>query len=68
MTGDPIELLWDALLSRQVDQVRAAFSGLQPQEQQAVMEHLQRMAGEPGWHREQRISAQAALEALQPAD
>jgi hypothetical protein len=59
-----LENLWEALLSRQPEQVRKAFAGLQAAERQSVREHLNRMATEPGWHPEQRLSAQAALEAL----
>jgi hypothetical protein len=60
---DP-EGLWDTLLSRQPDQVRTAFYSLDEDQKMAVFSHLQRMASEPGWHPEQRLSAQAALEAL----
>ncbi|MGE5224267.1 MAG: hypothetical protein ACM3PY_17660 [Omnitrophica WOR_2 bacterium] len=63
-TTDPLEKLWDDLLSRQDDQVRSAYQSLTSDEQGAVLEHLQRMAAEPGWHPEQRLSAQAALRAL----
>jgi hypothetical protein len=62
---DDLELLWDHLLSRQPELVRQAFQSLQPGEQAAVLQHLQRMASEDGWHPEQRRSAQAALTALQ---
>lgn len=60
-----IEDLWDALLSRQAQQVRSAFDALNAEQQRAVRAHLQRMADEPGWHLEQRVSARAALEALE---
>lgn len=60
-----IQDLWDTLLSRQAEQVRSAFALLDPEQQRAVLAHLQRMTEEPGWHPEQRLSAQAALEALQ---
>jgi hypothetical protein len=60
---DP-ETLWESLLSRQPEQVRAAFNSLDPGGQKLVLEHLQRMTGEDGWHPEQRLSAQAALDAL----
>ena len=60
-----IEDLWDALLSRQPEQVRAAFRSLEPDLQHSVLAHLQRMTSEPGWHLEQRLSAQAALDALE---
>jgi len=61
---DELEILWDRLLSRRATEVRAAYAALEPAEQQAVLSHLQRMATEPGWHPEQRLSAQSALEAL----
>lgn len=60
---DP-EILWDRLLSRQPERVKAAFQTLSLQEQRAVLSHLQRMSSETGWHPEQRASAKAALEAL----
>ena len=59
-----IEDLWDALLSRQRELVRVAFSSLDEERKAAVITHLQRMASEPDWHPEQRLSAQAALNAL----
>jgi hypothetical protein len=60
-----IEDLWDALLSRQAERVRAAFGSLDIEHQHAVSAHLQRMASEDDWHPEQRLSAQAALAALE---
>jgi hypothetical protein len=59
-----LEDLWDALLSRQNEQVLAAFHSLDENDKAAVITHLQRMAGEPGWLPDQRVSAQAALTAL----
>jgi hypothetical protein len=61
---DPLEIFWDAILSRQPDQIRAAYSRLDAGERLELIAHLQRMAGEPGWHPEQRKSAQAALETI----
>jgi uncharacterized protein YdeI (YjbR/CyaY-like superfamily) len=58
------EILWDALLSRQPKRVKEIFQALTPDEQRAVLSHLQRMSTEDGWHPEQRASAQAALEAI----
>ena len=60
-----IENLWDHLLSRQPELIRAAFQSLAPQEQQDVLAHLQRMVSETGWHPEQIASAQAALDSIQ---
>jgi hypothetical protein len=62
---DPLEALWSGLLSRRPDTIRTAFQTLSHEEQQAVLEHLRRMASEPGWHPEQRQSAEAALETLE---
>jgi hypothetical protein len=67
-TEGSLENLWGQLLSRQADLVRQAYDLLSPAERQAVLSHLQRMANEPGWHEEQRISAQAALNALRKKD
>ena len=61
---DSPELLWDQLLSRQHDQILAAYARLALAEQAYVLYHLERMAAEPGWHPEQRLSAQTALEAI----
>jgi len=61
---NPLELLWDQLLSRQPEQIRAAYNHLSPDEQESVLRHLGRMASEPGWHTEQVLSAQLALQAL----
>jgi hypothetical protein len=57
--------LWAALLSRRPEQVRLAYRSLDAEQQRSVRAHMLRMVHEPGWHDEQRRSAQAALEALQ---
>jgi hypothetical protein len=59
-----LEELWDALLSRDVQRIRSAYNSLGGEDQKAVLTHLNRMANEPGWQTEQRISARATLEAL----
>ena len=61
-----LENIWEALLSRQPEQIQGAYKNLPAAEQSAVMAHLKRMACEPGWHAEQALSAQIALEALTP--
>ena len=58
---DFIAVFWDQLLSRQPEQIQAAFSQLTAEERSAVVAHLRRMASEPGWLEVQRASAQAAL-------
>jgi hypothetical protein len=64
--NDYLEEIWDALLSRDVLRIRSTFNRLTAEEQRAVLTHLKHMENEPGWHREQRISAHAAVEALSP--
>ena len=61
---DPLESLWNRLLSGEPELVRRTFTGLDEAERRAVFAHLERMAVEPGWLAEQRVSAQAALAAL----
>jgi len=65
MQPDQLEVLWEDLLSRQPERVRAAFTRLAIPEQQGVIAHLQRMVSESGWQAEQRASAKAALNALE---
>jgi hypothetical protein len=64
LESDALESLWEQLLSRQAEQVQRAYLDLAPFERQAVLAHLQRMSQEPGWHPEQRKSAEFALQAL----
>lgn len=61
---DQIEVLWDNLLSRQPRLIKAAFASLNPDDQQIVLEHLQRMISDSGWQPEQRLSAQSAIDVL----
>jgi hypothetical protein len=63
-SADPLEQLWDGLLSRQPERVRAAFATLDGASQRITLAHLKRMATESDWHPEQRQSAMAALQAL----
>lgn len=62
-TNSP-ENLWDDLLSRDQNRIQSAFTRLNSQEKIAVLDHLRRMATEPGWHPEQCESARAALSTL----
>jgi len=61
---DPVELFWESLLSRQPDQIQAAFNSVDKTTQAQVLEHLQQMVTEEGWHPEQVLSARTALEIL----
>jgi hypothetical protein len=60
-----LEDLWDRLLSRDHQQIHAAFDSLTLSERNAVLAHLKRMAEETGWQADQRASALAALQVLQ---
>mgnify|MGYP006953618583 FL=1 len=62
---EPLEILWDSLLSRDPKLIRKAFHTLSRSDRRNVLAHLHRMVTEPDWHPEQRISAQAALNALE---
>jgi hypothetical protein len=55
---------WEVLLSREPDRILAVFASLSPPEQEAVIAHLEKMVSEPGWQPGQRLSAQAALDAI----
>jgi hypothetical protein len=61
---DPVELFWESLLSRDPDQIRAAWNSIDRATQKQVLLHLQDMAENEDWHPEQRASAQAALKVL----
>jgi hypothetical protein len=56
--------IWEVLLSRDPVKIMTGYDGLPPDQKRAVLEHLEKMAGEPGWQPEQRLSAQAALDAI----
>ncbi|MBN2303000.1 MAG: hypothetical protein JXQ72_00895 [Anaerolineae bacterium] len=62
---DDIETLWANILSRDADRIRATWDALNAEEKTAVRAHLTRMVTEPDWSEPQRISAQAALDALE---
>lgn len=61
---DPLELFWEQMLSRDPQLIQAAFASIDPATRQQVMDHIQAMATQEGWHPDQRQSAQAALDAL----
>ena len=61
---DDLQRLWGSILSRQPALIRETWAGLSEEERGSVHAHLQRMVSEDGWAGPQRISAQAALDAL----
>ena len=60
-----LEQLWDEILSRQPEVIKSTFSTLNPDDKQAVLAHLKRMASEDGWQAEQRTSAKVAIHVLE---
>ena len=60
-----IERLWDNLLSREPDKIKSTFHHLNQSECSAVIEHLNRMTLEDGWHPEQKKSAIIALQIIE---
>lgn len=61
---DDLEQFWSIMLGRNPESIRELWATLAAEEQTAVYAHLQRMTTEEGWLEAQRISAQAALDAL----
>lgn len=56
-----IENLWDHMLSKDKKKIITSYLRLNPEEKTAVVEHLNKMANEKGWHTEQKKSAKTAL-------
>jgi hypothetical protein len=63
--NNALEIFWDNMLSRDPDKILAVFKPLTQEDRRVVIEHLNRMLTEVGWHSEQRDSARAALKALE---
>jgi len=59
-----LESTWNSLLSRDPSLIRLAYAALDAASKKVVVDHLQKMCSEEGWHPEQVISAQVALNAL----
>jgi hypothetical protein len=60
-----LEKTWDGILSRDEQKIQTTYLGLDVQNQHVVLEHLKKMATEPGWHPEQVKSARTALKAIE---
>ena len=56
--------IWTEILSRDAARIKTAYTSLSADEQKKVHAHLKKMAAEEGWHPEQVLSAQTALEAI----
>lgn len=59
-----IVYLWDNLLSRNPEHILRVFIPLDQVHQKNILDHLIRMIHDPGWHPEQRRSAQSALDVI----
>jgi hypothetical protein len=62
--SNPLKGIWDSLLGQKPEQIRSIFTTLSAGDQQAILVHLKKMVTEEGWHPEQRISAETALNAI----
>jgi hypothetical protein len=59
-----LDELWSDLLSGDSQRIQRAWDGLDDEQRRAVLDHLERMRDEAGWHPTQRESAAAALHVL----
>lgn len=59
-----LENAWNDLLSREPERIESCIKSLDDQSQTVVIEHLNQMITDEGWHPEQIISAQKALDTL----
>jgi hypothetical protein len=64
---DPIQELWEHLLSQDREMILSAFSSLDAAEREAVSAHLLKMSLEAGWHPLQKQAAATALEVISSA-
>jgi len=59
-----LEDFWENILSRDADLIRTAINQISKDERNQIVNHLQKMASEPEWHEEQKISARRALDVI----
>ena len=64
MFDKELERIWDGILSRDPETIRTTYLSLDQASKGVVLQHLERMATEDGWHPGQVASAQAALNAI----
>lgn len=67
MASEDLEAFWAEVLSGESARIRAVLDRLESPSRRAVLDHLRRMASEPGWTEGQQHRARAALEASSPA-
>ena len=61
---DELETFWEEVLSSEPARIRRAWRTLTDEEARAALEHLRKMAQEPGWQPVQQQAAADALRAL----
>jgi len=59
-----LEKAWDDLLSQEPERIESRFKSLDAKSQKVVIDHLNKMVSESGWHPAQIASAKRALEIL----
>lgn len=62
--SNPIERIWNEILSREPERIQTTFKKLPSREKVAVRAHLIKITTESGWHPPQIESAQIALKAI----
>ena len=55
--GNSLETVWDGLLSRLPEQVQASYASLDEMEKKAVLDHLDKIESQLGWHPEQSLGS-----------
>ncbi|MGH2523115.1 MAG: hypothetical protein ACRDH2_11480 [Anaerolineales bacterium] len=65
MDDRDLDALWDDLLSEDPARIRKAWGNLTDDETLSVLDHLRRMAAEPGWQPAQQQAAATALRVIQ---
>jgi hypothetical protein len=59
-----LEKAWDDLLSQEPERIESRFKSFDEKSKRVVIEHLNKMVTESGWHPAQVESAEKALEIL----
>jgi len=59
-----VEQFWDELLSRDPRRIKKSFEDLSDGDRQAVVDHLEKMTTETGYHSSQKRSAEIALKTI----
>lgn len=58
------EQIWDGILSQDSTLILATYNDENEANQKVILSHLQKMVNDEGWHLEQKMSAQIALDCI----